>query len=60
MGKLTVRGIENAKPKDKPYQLVDGDELQLRVAADGKKTRLVRHVVNGVERRYRGRLTSSA
>lgn len=53
MGKLTVRGIENAKPKDKAYKLIDGDGLQLRVATDGKKTWLVRYVVNGVERQYR-------
>ena len=53
MGKLTVRGIENAKPKDKPYKLIDGDGLQLRVATDGTKTWLVRYVVDGVERQYR-------
>ena len=53
MGKLTVRGIENAKPKDRPYKLIDGDGLQLRVAVDGVKTWLVRYVVSGVERQYR-------
>jgi len=53
MGKLTVRGIENAKPKDKPYKLMDGDGLQLRVATDGDKTWLVRYVINGTERQYR-------
>lgn len=53
MGKLTVRGIESAKPKDKPYKLMDGDGLQLRVAVDGTKTWLVRYVVNGQERQYR-------
>ena len=53
MGKLTVRGIENAKAKEKPYKLVDGDGLQLRVATDGVKTWLVRYIVNGVERQYR-------
>ena len=53
MGKLTVRGIENAKPKDKPYKLVDGDGLQLRIAIDGTKTWLVRYFVNGLERQYR-------
>ena len=53
MGKLTVRGIENAKAKDKPYKLMDGDGLQLRVATDGNKTWLVRYAINGVERQYR-------
>jgi hypothetical protein len=32
MGKLTVRAIENSKPKEKAYKLMDGDGLQLRVA----------------------------
>jgi hypothetical protein len=53
MGKLTVRAIENAKPRDKAYKLIDGDGLQLRIATDGKKTWLVRYVVNGFERQYR-------
>jgi len=53
MGKLTVRGIENAKAKDKAYKLIDGDGLQLRVATDGDKTWLVRYVINGTERQYR-------
>jgi integrase len=53
MGKLTVRGIENAKHKDKPYKLIDGDGLQLRIATDGTKTWLVRYVISGFERQYR-------
>lgn len=53
MGKLTVRGIENAKPKEKAYKLMDGDGLQLRVAIDGAKTWLVRYVIKGTERQYR-------
>ena len=53
MGKLTVREIANAKPKDKPYKLMDGDGLQLRVATDGDKTWLVRYVISGTERQYR-------
>ena len=53
MGKLTVRGIENAKPKDKAYKLMDGDGLQLRIATDGTKTWLVRYVIAGIERQYR-------
>lgn len=53
MGKLTVRGIESAKPKDKAYKLMDGDGLQLRVATDGMKTWLVRYMIDGRERQYR-------
>ena len=53
MGKLTVRGIENSKPRDKAYKLIDGDGLQLRVATDGIKTWLVRYMFNGMERQYR-------
>jgi integrase len=52
MGKLTVREIETAKPKDKPYKLMDGDGLQLRVATDGDKTWLVRYAIQGQERQY--------
>ncbi|MGK5032806.1 tyrosine-type recombinase/integrase [Janthinobacterium sp. MDT1-19] len=53
MGKLTVRSIDGAKPKEKPYKLMDGDGLQLRVAVDGVKTWLVRYVITGTERQYR-------
>lgn len=53
MGKLTVREIDSAKALDKPYKLMDGDGLQLRVATDGTKTWLVRYVIHGVERQYR-------
>jgi integrase len=53
MGNLTVKQIENAKPKDKPYKLMDGDGLQLRIAVDGIKTWLVRYMLDGKERQYR-------
>lgn len=53
MGKLTVRGIAAAKGKDKPYKLMDGDGLQLRVATDGGKTWLVRYFIDRKERQYR-------
>lgn len=53
MGNLTVKQIENAKPKDKPYKLMDGDGLQLRVAVDGVRTWLVRYMIDGKERQYR-------
>ena len=52
MGNLTVKQIDNAKPKDKPYKLMDGDGLQLRVAVDGIKTWLVRYMFDGKERQY--------
>lgn len=52
MGKLKVRGIESAKPKDKPYKISDGDGLQLRIATDGTKTWLVRYFIEGKERQY--------
>ena len=53
MGKLTVRAIESAKPKDSPYKLMDGNGLQLRVSVDGSKTWLVRYFVEGKEKQYR-------
>ncbi len=53
MGNLTVKQIESAKPQDKPYKLMDGDGLQLRVAVDGVKTWLVRYMFDGKERQYR-------
>lgn len=53
MGNLTVKQIEIAKPKDKPYKLMDGDGLQLRVATDGLKSWLVRYMLDGKERQYR-------
>ena len=52
MGNLTVKQIDNVKPKDKPYKLMDGDGLQLRVAVDGIKTWLVRYMFDGKERQY--------
>jgi integrase len=53
MGKLTVRAIESAKAKERPYKLSDGDGLQLRIASDGTKTWLVRYMFDGRERQYR-------
>ena len=37
MGKLTVKEIENAKPREKAYMLSDGDGLHLLVMPDGRK-----------------------
>ena len=53
MGNLTVKQIDNARPKDTPYKLTDGDGLQLRVATDGAKSWLVRYMMGGKERQYR-------
>jgi integrase len=53
MGKLTVKKIDNTKPKDQPFKITDGDGLQLRIAADGTKTWLVRYMLDGRERQYR-------
>lgn len=34
---LTVKPIEAAKPKDKPYRLLDSNGLYLYIPASGKK-----------------------
>lgn len=49
MGKLTVRGIESAKPKTGPYHLADGDGLRLRIATDGAKAWQVKYTAHGKE-----------
>ncbi|MGF6904560.1 tyrosine-type recombinase/integrase [Paraburkholderia sp. GAS348] len=49
MGKLTVRGIESAKPKKAAYHLADGDGLRLRIATDGSKAWQVKYTANGKE-----------
>jgi integrase len=50
MGKLTVRGIESAKPKTAAYYLADGDGLRLRIATDGSKSWQVKYTANGKEK----------
>jgi len=35
--KLTNIAIKNAKPQDKPYHLMDGDNLSLLIAPNGTK-----------------------
>jgi integrase len=49
VGKLTVRAIESAKGKEKPYYLPDGDGLRLRVAVDGMKTWQVKYTADKKE-----------
>ena len=53
MGDLTVKEIENAKPKSKPYILSDGAGLRLRIASNSVKTWLVRYMHEGKEKQYR-------
>ena len=52
MGTLTVKEIENAKPKSTAYKLSDGAGLYLRVTKDGAKKWVVRYMFDGVERQY--------
>jgi integrase len=51
--RITDATFANAKPQDKPYKLMAGRGLQLRVGTTGDKTWLVRYVVEGNERQYR-------
>lgn len=53
MGDLTVKEIENARAKNKPYILSDGAGLRLRIATNGVKTWLVRYMHEGKEKQYR-------
>lgn len=53
MSKITVRQIEAAKPRSKPYKLTADKGLYLRIATDGTKYWLVRYVVDGRQRQMR-------
>jgi integrase len=53
MAKLTVRAIEAAKPKDKPYKLTVDKGLYLRVGTNNEKRWIVRYVVNRKQREAR-------
>ena len=44
---LTVKQIDAAKPKDKPYRILDGDGLYLYVPVSGKKVWQFRYQVGG-------------
>jgi integrase len=48
---LTELGIRNAKPREKPYSLSDGDGLLLLVKESGAKSWVLRYWVNGKEKR---------
>lgn len=47
---LTVKQIDAAKPKDKPYRLLDGNGLYLYVPVSGKKVWQMRYKIEGKEK----------
>ena len=47
---LTVKQIEAAKPKEKPYRLLDANGLYLFVPASGKKVWQLRYKLAGKEK----------
>jgi Arm DNA-binding domain len=46
---LTAIQVRHAKPKEKPYKLVDGKGLFLHIATSGKKTRRYGFELSGKE-----------
>lgn len=52
MGKLSDLEVRNAKPKQRPYKLYDGDGLFLRVPPSGVKSWQLRYKHNGSEQVY--------
>ncbi|MDR1510458.1 MAG: tyrosine-type recombinase/integrase [Synergistaceae bacterium] len=48
---LTELAVRNAKPREKPYSLSDGDGLLLLVKESGAKSWVLRYWVNGKEKR---------
>lgn len=47
---LTIKQIDAAKPKDKPYRLLDGNGLYLYVPVTGKKVWQLRYKLDGKEK----------
>ena len=47
---LTVKQIEAAKPKDKPYRMLDSNGLYLYVPVSGKKVWQLRYKLDGKEK----------
>ncbi|QKJ88006.1 DUF4102 domain-containing protein [Paramixta manurensis] len=47
---LTIKQIDAAKPKDKPYRLLDSNGLYLYVPASGKKVWQLRYKMGGKEK----------
>lgn len=50
MAGLTVKAVEAAKPKDKPYKLADGEGLYLYVAPTGGKSWRANYVEHGKQK----------
>ena len=50
MAKLTNTAVKNAKPKDKPYKLMDENGLFLLVRPNGSKLFRFRYSFNGKEK----------
>lgn len=53
MARLTVRALDAAKPKDRPYKLTVDTGLYIRVATNGEKRWLVKYVIDGKQREMR-------
>ncbi|PJG72863.1 integrase, partial [Escherichia coli] len=47
---LTVKQIEAAKPKERPYRLLDSNGLYLYVPVSGKKVWQMRYKIDGKEK----------
>lgn len=47
---LTIKQIDAAKPKEKPYRLLDGNGLYLYVPVSGKKVWQLRYKIDGKEK----------
>lgn len=47
---LTIKQIDAAKPKDKPYRILDANGLYLYVPASGKKVWQLRYKIDGKEK----------
>ncbi|ELX9578559.1 tyrosine-type recombinase/integrase [Escherichia coli] len=47
---LTIKQVDAAKPKDKPYRLLDSNGLYLYVPASGKKVWQLRYKIDGKEK----------
>lgn len=50
---LTIKAIENAKPREREYKLTVDRGLYIRVAPNGIKTWLIRYVVDGKQKQSR-------
>ncbi len=52
MGKLQVKQVENAKPRDKQYTMSDGGGLTLQVKPNGSKVWVYRYRLGGKPKTY--------